>query len=120
MQQLANGLRYAPSGVLVGGTRPSHFAGANFKPRKTLENAHAAKQQSHHASPGVRPGVGCILIPVIVRDAVLARSPKMAESITALSPWKPIHSEYEPKNHTNGREARDRDYEPIDPTKVVV
>jgi hypothetical protein len=52
--------------------------------------------------------------------AVLARSPKMAESVTALSPWKPIHSEYEPKNHTNGREASDRDCEPIDPTKVVV
>ena len=92
---LANGLRYP----LVGGTRQRRFAGTSFKPHKVLENAATPTSRVH---------------------AVLARSPKMAESVTALSPWKPIHSEYEPKNHTNGREASDRDCEPIDPTKVVV
>ena len=43
------------------GTRQRHFAGTNSKPRKVLENAHAAKRQSHHDSPGVRPGVGCTI-----------------------------------------------------------
>jgi hypothetical protein len=53
---LANRLRYP----LVGGTRGRHFDGTNFKPHKVLENAHAAKQQSHHHDPGAfrgdRPG----------------------------------------------------------------
>jgi hypothetical protein len=56
-----NGSRYAPSGVLVGGTRQRRFDGTNLKPRKLLENAHAAKRQSHHYSPGALPGVGCTL-----------------------------------------------------------
>jgi len=37
----ANGLRYAPSGVLVGGTRQRFCDGTNFKSRKLPENAHA-------------------------------------------------------------------------------
>jgi hypothetical protein len=39
MKWFPNGWRYAPSGVLVGGTRQRRFAGINFKPRKVLENA---------------------------------------------------------------------------------
>ncbi|HET9907734.1 MAG TPA: hypothetical protein VFQ23_13865 [Anaerolineales bacterium] len=42
---MPNGLRYR----LVGGTRQRDFDGTNFKPRKLLENAHAAKQQSHQS-----------------------------------------------------------------------
>ena len=34
-----NGVRYAPSGVLVGGTGQRHFAGIHFKPHKLGENA---------------------------------------------------------------------------------
>jgi len=35
------GVRYAPSGVLVGETRQRHFDGTNLKLRKVPENAHA-------------------------------------------------------------------------------
>jgi len=53
-----NGWRYP----LVGGTRSRHFDGTNFKPRKPLENAHAAKRQSQHHGPGCSlPGFGCTL-----------------------------------------------------------
>src|SRR5215216_297281 len=51
-----------PCGVLVGGVRERHFHGTNFKPRKLLENAHAAKRQSHRDSPDALPGVGCITL----------------------------------------------------------
>src|SRR5215211_6717503 len=33
-----NGLRYAPSGVLVSGVRQRHYDGTHFKPHKLLEN----------------------------------------------------------------------------------
>jgi hypothetical protein len=36
-----NGSRYAPSGVLVGGTGQRLFDGISLKPRKLPENAHA-------------------------------------------------------------------------------
>ena len=39
MIQQANGLRYAASGVRVGGTGPCHFAGTNSKQRKRRKNA---------------------------------------------------------------------------------
>src|SRR5215212_6312446 len=35
----ANGWRYVPSGVLVGGTRQYYFIGTNYKPCRLLENA---------------------------------------------------------------------------------
>jgi hypothetical protein len=38
-----NGLRYP----LVGGTRPRHFAGTNFKPRKMLKNAATPTSRVH-------------------------------------------------------------------------
>ena len=41
------------------GTRQCHFTGTNLKPPKLPENAHAAKQQSHHSDPDVRAG-GCV------------------------------------------------------------
>jgi len=76
-----NGLRYP----LVGGTRQRRSDGTSFEPKKLLENAHAVPTgstlRSHHDSPSALPGVGCItlalagsarVIPVIVRDAVLA------------------------------------------------
>jgi len=40
----AKGWCYAPSGVLVGGTRQPHFARASLKPRKTPENAARTRQ----------------------------------------------------------------------------
>ena len=40
-------LRYAPSGVLVGGTRQRHFIGTSFKPRKGLENAQTPTSRVH-------------------------------------------------------------------------
>ena len=80
-----NGVRYP----LVGGTGQRHFNGINSKPRKLLENA----QTPTTMAPAHFAGDRVHIIPVLVRDAVLARSPKMAESVTALSPWKPIHSE---------------------------
>jgi len=49
----AQRLALCPCGVLVGGTRERHYDGTSPKPRKLPENAHAAKQQSHHYSPGV-------------------------------------------------------------------
>ena|SRR5215216_1054349 len=70
-KELPNGSRYAPSGVLMGGTRSRYFMGISLKPPKVPENAHAAQRQSHHDSPGALPGIGCILIPVLFRDAVL-------------------------------------------------
>ena len=36
---MSKGWRYAPSGVLVGGTRQRDFAGTNSEPRKLPENA---------------------------------------------------------------------------------
>ena len=50
---------------------PGASAGERKKPkvRKMLKKRGAYPNDS----PGVRPGVGCILIPVILRDAVLAR-----------------------------------------------
>ena len=42
-----NGLRYAPSGVLVGGMRERHFGGINFKPRKLPENAARTPSRVH-------------------------------------------------------------------------
>jgi hypothetical protein len=43
---------------LVGGLRKRYFIGNNSKLQKLPENAHAAKLQSHHDSPGAFPGVG--------------------------------------------------------------
>jgi hypothetical protein len=45
LNQTPNGLRYP----LVGGMGQRHFAGTNSKPRKLLENAHAAQRQSHQS-----------------------------------------------------------------------
>jgi hypothetical protein len=53
-----NGSRYAPSGVLVGGTRQRYFSGTYFKPHKVPKNAPTPTSQVH-------------IIPVIFRDAVL-------------------------------------------------
>jgi hypothetical protein len=55
-------LALCPEGVLVGGTRGRHFSGTNFKPQKLLENAHAAKRQSHHHTctvPNARFAMNC-------------------------------------------------------------
>ena len=41
INQTPNGSRYAPSGVLVGGTRQRHFDGIIFKQSKLPKNAHA-------------------------------------------------------------------------------
>jgi hypothetical protein len=38
---------------LVGGMRQRRFDGTSFESKKLLENAHAAKRQSHHHGPGV-------------------------------------------------------------------
>ena len=43
-----NGLHHPP----VGGTRERPFAGTSLKSHKLLENAYAAKQQSHHDGSG--------------------------------------------------------------------
>jgi hypothetical protein len=64
---VANGLRYAPSGVLVGGTRQRYFDGTHFKPRKLPENAqtpttmaptHFVGDRVHAVLGGIVPGRG--------------------------------------------------------------
>jgi hypothetical protein len=42
-----NGWRYAPSRVLVGGTRERRFAGTSLKPQKLPENAQTPTSQVH-------------------------------------------------------------------------
>ena len=62
----------------MGGTRGRHFNGINSKPRKVLENAPRSVPPPHlhwRAVPvwlrHFLPEIGCIIIPVIVRDAAL-------------------------------------------------
>jgi len=47
MKWFPNGWRYAPSGVLVGGTRQRNFAGTRFKPREMPENAANPTSRMH-------------------------------------------------------------------------
>jgi hypothetical protein len=58
---LPNGVRYALSGVLVGGTRQRHFAGTHFKPRKLPENAQTSTTMAPAPSAGdrVHAVLGC-------------------------------------------------------------
>jgi len=51
---MPNGLRYPQ----VGGTRPRHFDGTSFKPRKRLENAQSPTSQVHVEDPAQRGCVG--------------------------------------------------------------
>jgi len=96
---------YAPSGVLVcldrldnhhdpgvcagGGTRQRHFAGTNSKPRKLPDCPQGVRRlpppHLHWRAVPVWPrrslsGIGCIIIPMLLRDAVLggtAGTPKL-------------------------------------------
>jgi hypothetical protein len=77
----ANGWRYAPFGVLVGGMRQRHFDGIRLEPNKLPKNAHC--EASHYDSPGalwrgrVHAALGFAVLLQIVTVILLSSIKKM-------------------------------------------